>query len=413
MFKVIIAGGGSASAGIVGHLLRSGKFKAKDIAVIEPSPNHYYQPGFTMIGGGLMGTNEKFLKKSTHLIKSQTRSMFDLEVAIIPKHVKGFDPENNTLTLSEDESIRYENLIVALGVGLDFEAIPGLIPALNSESSPVCSIYSWDYALKTNRLAGAFKGGNAIFCQPNNPIKCGGAPQKILYLSHDRFTKSNIKSNLEFYTSLPTLFTVPKYSEKLKVIAESKGIKLHMEHLITKIDDANRIAYFKNKEQEIAVPYDFIHVVPPHKPHNVLKNSKLVDSVGYVEVDKETTRHIKYKNVWSCGDCSNLPTSKTMAASISQSYVLVNNLIKSLENKELNAKYNGYTSCPIFVGQNKLMLCEFKYGLEVDETFTKKQDQPYTGFYLIKKYFFPRIYFQLIKRGWWFGKNLIFKPKFN
>ena len=413
MHKLIIAGGGSASVAVVGHLIRSGRLLPKDILVIEPSAQHFYQPGFTMIGGGLLGDQTSVLRKSGSLIESPTSAMFNAGVTLLPKAVVGFDPENNSVNIGDGVSLQYENLVVAMGFKVDYEAIPGLLPALKSEQSKVCSIYTWDYALKTNRLTAEFKGGNAIFCQPNQPMKCAGAPQKIMYLSHDRFGKAGVNNaNIQFYCPQSAIFSVPKYSKKLTEIAKGKGITLNTEHLLTRVDDSKRIAYFKNPKEEIEVPYDLLHVVPPHTPHEVLKKSKIVDANGFVDVNKETMRHAKFNNIWALGDCSNLPTSKTMAAALSQSNVLAHNYLNSLDSKPINAKYTGYTSCPIFVGQSKLMLCEFKYNGEIDETFTKYQDTPNRFFYWIKRFIFPRVYFQLVKRGWWFGRRTIFRPKF-
>lgn len=412
MHKLVIAGGGSASVLVAGHVIRSGILKPSEILVIEPSVRHFYQPGFTMIGGGLLGDRESTLRKSASLIQSTTSQMFHPDVKIIPKAVATFDPENNTISVDDGQKFQYENLVVAMGMKVNFAGIPGLLPALDSETSNVASIYSWDYAIKMNKIVSEFKGGNAIFCQPNQPMKCAGAPQKIMYLSHDRFTKAGIKANIQFFFPQPAIFSVPKYSAKLTEMAKGKGITLNPEHLLTKVDDSKKIAYFKNAKEEIAMSYDLLHVVPPHCPLDILKNSKIVDSAGFVDTNKETMQHAKYNNIWVLGDCSNLPTSKTMAAAISQANVLTHNYSNSLKNKPINAKYNGYTSCPIFVGQNKLMLCEFKYGLELDETFSKCQEKPHPFYYMIKRFVFPRVYFNLFKRGWWFGKTTIFKPKF-
>ena len=77
----------------------------------------------------------------------------------------------------------------------------------------------------------------------------------------------------------------------------------------------------------------------------------------------------------------------------------------------LNGRYDGYSSCPVFVGDNKLMLIEFKYNNVPSETFSAKyQTNPNRFFYHMKKDIFPSVYFNLMPRGLWFGKNMIFKP---
>ena len=298
MYKIIVAGGGSASVATVGHILRNSKIRPEEILVIEPSPQHFYQPGYTMIGGGLLGDNKRIISKSINTIQQQTKVMFNPRVHLLPKEVTGFDPENNSITASNGQTYQYQNLIVTLGIKLDYESIPGLIPALNAEDSPVGTIYSWEYALKTNRLLGEFQGGKAIFSQANMPMKCAGAPQKIMYLAHERFKKGKISNfDISFYKPQEAMFSQPDYAKQLIEIATSKGIKIQSNQLLTKIEPEKRLAYFKNPNGEISIPYDFLHIVPPHTSHSVIKNSKLADATGYVNVNPNTTQHITYKNV--------------------------------------------------------------------------------------------------------------------
>lgn len=413
MYKFVIAGGGSASSTMVGHLLRTRRILPSEILVIEPSRTHNYQPGWTMVGGGLLGSESDIMKESLFLLQQNTENMFHPKVEILQKEIINFDPENNKVFVSGNESVTYENLIVALGIATDYEVIPGLVQAIEDPNSPVGSIYKFPYALKMNKIIQEFKGGNAIFNMAPQPIKCAGAPQKIMHLAYEAFQKNGVgKVKVDYYMPQPVIFGVPKYANILKNIAASKGIGVFPEHQLARLEPEKRIAYFKNKGSEIAVQYDLLHVTPPQRPVDVLKKSKIVDAAGFVDVDKYTLQHKKYPNIWSLGDCSSLPNSKTMAATMSQSLILVNNLFKMIDGKPLNAKYYGYSSCPIFVGNNKLLLCEFKYDGVLDESFPNLQNSPSRLLFLAKKYFFPRVYLHLIKRGWWFGRNLIFRPNF-
>ena len=58
-----------------------------------------------------------------------------------------------------------------------------------------------------------------------------------------------------------------------------------------------------------------LHVVPPMGTPTALKSClALTDSTGYLNINKETLQHSKYKNIFGIGDCVNIPTSKTAAA---------------------------------------------------------------------------------------------------
>lgn len=155
-----------------------------------------------------------------------------------------------------------------------------------------------------------------------------------------------------------------------------------------------------------------MHVVPPNKAPKFISESPLAGPGGFVAAHKETLQHPTYPNVYSVGDVSALPCSKTAASAFSQIPVVVHNIVSNVNRKEGVAKYNGYGSCPLFTGKNKLMLAEFKYDGLACETFTSKQENPSRLFYMMKKDIFPRVYFNLVPKGQWYGNKTVFKPKY-
>lgn len=182
-----------------------------------------------------------------------------------------------------------------------------------------------------------------------------------------------------------------------------------------RVDKDNRVAYFKNNAadgEEVAVEYDFLHIVPNQKSHDFIATSDLAAENGYVDVDQFSLQHKKYSNVFALGDAANLPCSKTAAATFSQAPVLVHNLLREMGNHTSQAKADGYSSCPVFVGDKKLMLCEFTYDNQNNPSFFKDQSVPRGLFYRFKKEVFPRAYFSLMPRGLWFGRNGLLRPRF-
>jgi sulfide:quinone oxidoreductase len=77
-------------------------------------------------------------------------------------------------------------------------------------------------------------------------------------------------------------------------------------------------------------------------------------------------------------------------------------------HKKKQSVYEGYSSCPIFLGDNKLMLVEFKYNGESNETFFKNQAYGSRMFFCTVKEVFPRVYFYLMPRGKWHGKDMLY-----
>lgn len=283
---------------------------------------------------------------------------------------------------------------------------------------PVVSIYREDYAYKTLRHRERLYEGKAIFHQPPMPIKCGGAPQKIMYLSESRWRQLGRRNQIDihYYSALPVMFPpCEKFSIALDKLREEKGIPVHFKHVLKAIDKQNRIATFEDKgnEKEVQVEYDFMHIVPPHSSFDFISTSKLAGAGGFVNVDHATMQNPTYKNVFSCGDAASLPASKTAASAFSQIPVLVHNLNQAYLGNEANAKYDGYGSCPLFVGDNKLMLAEFKYGGVASETFFKNQEVPRKSFFYMKKEVFPWVYFNIVPKGKWYGHDIIKKPHFS
>ena len=210
-----------------------------------------------------------------------------------------------------------------------------------------------------------------------------------MYLSEETWRKNRVRENIDihWYTSVGNMFpNCQKYADALKPIAEGKGIKIHFNHLIKSVNGANRTVTFKAGDKDVTTNFDLLHIVPPQTAHKFVRESPLAAATGFVDVNQNTLRHNKYPNVFSLGDVANLPTAKTAAAVFSQVPVVAHNLQKVKEHATTNASFDGYSSCPLFTGDGKLMLMEFKYGGVPSETFSKNQDKPARSYFYLKKY---------------------------
>ncbi|EAS07915.1 FAD-dependent pyridine nucleotide-disulfide oxidoreductase (macronuclear) [Tetrahymena thermophila SB210] len=399
-----IIGGGTASLNVTAQLSHRKGINLSHIRVFDPSRFHYYQPSWTMVGGGLYDA-EKSYRTQQSLFNKKINFNFNAVTKVIP--------EQNKFITDDGREWTYDHLIISTGIKVDFKGIKGLKEALDDPNCPVGSIYWKDYATKFNQFAKEFKGGKAVFTEPQMPIKCGGAPQKVLYLNEERFRRNGVRNqtSIEFHKTIPVVFGVPKYSASLAEIIKQKNIDLHLKSKLVEVRGQDRVAVFENQDNKVLteVKFDLLHAVPPQTAPKFIAESGLGDASGFVDVDKQTLLHKKYKNVWAIGDSSNLPTSKTAAAVMSQTPILVDNLLHIWKQKNSEAslpqKYEGYTSCPIFTGDKKLILAEFKYDSVVDETFYRHQDKPHRLFYHLKKDFFPFAYWNLMARGIWYGRE--------
>jgi sulfide:quinone oxidoreductase len=390
--QIVIVGGGNAGISTASQLLR--KNKQLDIAIIEPSDKHYYQPAWTLVGAGVFDI--KTIRKEADVMPGK--------VKWIKQKVVSFQPEANTITLDNSETVGYQYLIVAPGIQLNWNEIKGLKETLGKNG--VCSNYSFDQAPYTWECLSNFKGGKALFTNPNTPVKCGGAPHKIMWLAADYFKKHGTfdKTEIQYWSGGTRLFGVDKYEKTLKKVAERDKVQMNFFTKLVEIDGPNKKAKFtgfgaQNKDKEYVVDFDMIHVTPPQSAPDFVKNSLLANAAGWVDVDKNTLQHVKYPNVFSLGDVSSLPTSRTGAAIRKQAPVLVENLLKMMAGQSLTSSYNGYTSCPVVTGYGKLVLCEFDYNNKPLETFPIDQSKERWTMYQLKRRVLPWLYWNKILPG--------------
>jgi len=391
--QILIIGGGNAGISTAAQLLR--KNNKLDIAIVEPSENHYYQPAWTLVGAGVFD-----IKKTIH----READVMPKEVKWIRQRAVSFQPEENTVTLDNGEKVGYQYLVVAPGIQINWDAIKGLKENLGKNG--VCSNYAFDQAPYTWECIKNFKGGNALFTNPNTPVKCGGAPHKIMWLAADYFKKHKVfdKTSVQYWSGGTRLFGVEKYEKTFLKVAARDNVRMHFFTKLTEIDGPNKRARFEgfgeqNKGQEYWVNFDMIHVTPPQSAPDFVRNSPLANAAGWVDVDKHTLQHVRYANIFSLGDASSLPTSRTGAAIRKQVPVLVKNLLALMNNQALTGSYNGYTSCPVVTGYGKLVLCEFDYDNKPVETFPIDQSKERWTMYQLKRRVLPWLYWHKILPG--------------
>lgn len=411
-YQVLIIGGGTAGIMVAAQL--QGKKPGLTTAIIEPSDTHYYQAAFTLVGAGTYDMH-RTRRSEASLIPPGVDWVRDQAIAIYP--------DENKVETGKSGNIRYDYLVVAPGLVNDLSQIEGLEDAL--EKGVVCSNYI--NPEHTWKCLEDFKGGNAVFTQPATPIKCGGAPQKAMYLAADYFRRKGIsdKTNVIFATPGTVIFGVKSVADTLMGIIDRYKICLKLFHTPVKIDSDRRLVYFKeaapqDKKEDWqaipgatvtednlwAVPFDFLHLAPPQTAPGFIRRSDLCNDAGWLDVDIHSLQHKKYSNVFGLGDVAALPTAKTGAAVRKQAPVVVDNILNLLSNKPANNRsYQGYSSCPLVTGYGKMVLAEFNYKNEftpdpmLKYMLIKNSDKEHWRLWLLKKYILPYLYWNKMMRG--------------
>ena len=394
---ILIVGGGAAGVSIANNMRR--KNSDIDIAIVEPSEVHYYQPAFTIIGGGAY-TLAKATRKEADLIHPS--------VIWIKDYVDAFQPDDNAVTLRSGDTINYDYLVVCPGLQLDWDKISGLSETIGQNG--VCSNYSAETVNYTWECIKNLESGTALFTQPPMPIKCAGAPQKIMYLAADRFRKKGIldKFNIEFCNAGPGMFGVPFFAKALTKVIADYGIKTNFNSNLVAIDGPAKTATFEvsdtdGKKQQISKSFDMIHVTPPQSAPDFIKKSPLANTGGWVDVHERTLQHNKYSNVFGLGDAGSTPNAKTAAAVRKQVPVVVDNILKLIKSAELAEGYDGYGSCPLTTSLNTVMLAEFSYGGKVTPSFPLLDPRKNRYIWWLGKIMgFPWLYWSWMIKGYSF-----------
>ncbi len=389
--QIVVVGGGSAGIAVTATLLR--KDKSLDIAIIEPSDTHFYQPAFTLVGGG------EYAAQDTHKPES---SCIPSGAKWIQDFVESFDPDNNSVALKNGESVEYDYLIVCPGIQLDWSKIEGLEDTIGKNG--VCSNYLLQHANYTWDCIQNFKGGKALFTQPPMPIKCAGAPQKIMYMAADHFKRNNVSADINFNTSLPAMFGVPLFAEALKGVVARYGIDANFKSTLVAIDGTAKEAVFEVEDSDgnkskVSKAFDMIHVTPPQSAPDFLKGSPIGDAAGWIEVDPASLQHARYENVFGLGDATNTPNAKTAAAARLQAPIVAKNLLAKINNSSPAQPYDGYGACPLVTSNKSVMLAEFGYGGKVLPSFPLDPTKERYSYWLLKRNFFPFLYWNIMLKG--------------
>jgi sulfide:quinone oxidoreductase len=360
---IVVIGGGTAGIGFVASLLK--RDPQLQVTVIEPSSQHYYQPAWTLVGGGAFDVKDTVRPMSKVMPRQATW---------IQASVSAIDPQSRQLTLDDQRTVSYQNLIVCPGLRLAWEKIEGLRESLGQHG--VTSNYSYQHAQYTWDQVQKLRDGRALFTQPAMPIKCAGAPQKALYLSCDHWRKSAVLKDIkvEFNLAGAALFGVPTFVPPLMKYIEQYDAQLAFNSNLVKVDGPSKTAWFEVKDADgtvsrVAKTFDLLHVVPPQVAPDFIAQSPLADAGGWCEVDPHSLQHPRYPDVFALGDICGTSNAKTAAAVRKQVVVVAQNLLAARNQQPLPLKYDGYGSCPLTVEKGKVILAEFGYGGKLLPTF--------------------------------------------
>ncbi len=407
-YDVLVIGGGAAGCAVTASLLK--RDPNLRIAVIEPREQHYYQPGWTLVGAGV------FDRANTERAMSRC---IPSKAQWIHAAAEAFEPEHQQVVLEDGSRIGYRALVVCPGLALDWDAIEGARDSLGKYG--VTSNYAFELAPYTWQLVQQLRHGRALFTQPPMPIKCAGAPQKAMYLSCDHWLRQGALKDIQvdFCSAGGVLFGVADFVPGLMAYVERYGAELNFNNRLTAVDGPARKAWFdvvdsNGQSRRVVREFDMLHLVPPQHAPEFIRQSALSTADGWFEAEHETLRHPRFGNIFSLGDVCSAPNAKTAAAVRKQAPVVAENVLSVLSGAGPRAIYDGYGSCPLTVERGKVILAEFGYGGKLLPTFPLDPKVPRRLAWKLKTRWMPSIYFDMMLKGHeWLAepKHLDFEPR--
>lgn len=391
----VIVGGGASGITVAASLRR--RAPGGDVAIVEPESTHYYQPAWTLVGGGCFDFDRSarpeasLIPRGCHWIRASA---------------VGLEPDSNTVELSDGRRLRYEQLVLCPGIKLDWQAIPGLTESLGQHG--VCSNYSREHVRYTFARVQALRHGQALFTQPPIPFKCAGAPQKAVYLSADYWRSQGRMADIDihFMTSGAALFGVPFFAKELNKVMDGYGAHAHFQHRLVSVDGPGKSAEFEvtdaaGTKTRIHRDFDMLHVTPPQTAPDWIRASPFAGPDGWIAVDPNSLQTKRAENVFALGDAAGTSNAKTAAAVRKQAPVVVGNLIAQRRGEALSGGYDGYGSCPLTTSRRSVILAEFRYGGEVTPSFPwLDPGRERYIWWLVKRYGLPCLYWDYMLRGY-------------
>lgn len=359
--RIVIAGSGLGGLAAANRLAR--ELDGAKITIVDRKEIHNYQPGYTLVATGVWPVEK---------VSDRNADLMPAGVEWVKEMVSEFDPEANAIVTDAGRRIEYDYLIVATGLQLDFGQIEGMdVAAIGTNGlgsvypSPQAAQATWQ-AMDAYRQ----KGGKALMTLPATPLKCAGAPLKMTFMVVDRLQQAGTRdrSDVQFHSALDNIFSVPRINQEVLDRWDRLKVPVTFNSKLVAVDIGARRATVTSPEGErTELDYDFMHVVPPMRAPDAVKNSPLswkeggFAAGGWLEVDKETLRHRRFPNVFGIGDINGTPKGKTAATVKKSTPLVVQNLLDVIAGREPSLKFDGYTSCPLLLREGAALLVEFDY----------------------------------------------------
>jgi sulfide:quinone oxidoreductase len=340
---VLVLGGGVGGTIVANLVVREVGDQAR-ITLVDTTGVHVYQPGFLYVAVG--HEHPSALKRAeAQLLRRGVKLVIDCATLI--------DPSAQRVVLKSGRTLRYDELLLATGSRTVMAEVPGAMGAHD--------FYTLDGAMRLHKSLQGFQGGTIVIGVAGIPYKCPPAPVEFAFLLDDYLRARGIrdKTEIKLLSPLNRAFTIEATSKLVQPILAERGIELTGFFNVESVDPIARTVTSLEGE---TVDYDLLVLVPPHRGQKVIEDSGLGDERGWVPVDKNTLKHIKYDNVWAIGDATSIPISKSGSVAHYEATVAAAEIVAQVRGEAPPTHvYDGKVMCFLETGRGQATTIRFDY----------------------------------------------------
>jgi NADPH-dependent 2,4-dienoyl-CoA reductase/sulfur reductase-like enzyme len=271
-----------------------------EIVLLDQAPFFVLAPGALRYAFGL--TSFERIARPYALLAAQG-------LGVVRATVAGLDRERRQLSTTEGR-IAYDQLLVATGLRLAQEEIPGL-PA--EPGGPNACPYAMDASLlELRRRIAAFRGGHVVIGTPEGPYKCPPAPYEyaLFWARHLKARRLRGRVTLVDPRSRPTPLSLAP--GLLRAMATHRDVLAY--EPFTRVLSVDAAA--GTVETEVGrLRFDFLSLVPPNRAPRFLSEASLGDP--FVEIDGQTFRTLSDDRIHAVGDVADTPYARTAFTAVS------------------------------------------------------------------------------------------------
>jgi len=372
--KVVVLGGGVGGT-LAANLLAKELGRDGKVTVVDPTGMHHYQPGYLYLALGQ--TNGRWLVRDE-------RTLLRKDVDLVVEGATKIDPEAGVVQLELGGTLEFDYAVLSTGARLVPDQVPGLVEGSHE-------FYSLEGAQRLREELRRFKGGRIRVGIAGIPYKCPPAPVEFVFMVEGYLRERGIrnKSEITLLSPLNRAFTIESASKVIQPIMEQRGIGLTTFFNVEEVDpSAGTVSSLEGEKAE----YDLLVLVPPHRGQQLVIDSGLGDTSGWLPTDKHTLQVDGYERIFAMGDATNLPISKSGSTAHFEAPVVASRIASLVRGTAPKENYGGRVMCFLETGNGKATVLRFDY------EHPPAPPQPNRVWHTAK-WMFNRMYWQTVPQG--------------